>query len=229
MLKILLYGNAAERKILEEALLPHLKENNISFDIHHLSDSQKFAKNYLFNSDYRLTVAYLEGVTTYIIRSCSDMPLPYVITGSMSFPPAPEEIDEKIIRNRELASFFSPGEFTVTHRNFTRKIPYEDIDYIQSDNKKTIIHLSNGDTETVSKNIGKVKAEINRKYFVKCCLGYIVNTRNIRKIHRSGRDYKVLELKSGAKVTLTNTYFDKFAEAYSLSISRLASLKILDQ
>ncbi len=53
-------------------------------------------------------------------------------------------------------------------------IPYNEIDYIQSDNKKTIMHLTNGDREVISKNIGKINDEINRKYFVKCCI-YIQN------------------------------------------------------
>ncbi len=66
-----------------------------------------------------------------------------------------------------------------------RKIPYKEIDYIQSDNKKTIMYLTNGDREIISKNIGKINDEINRKYFVKCCMGVIVNIRNIHKIHRS--------------------------------------------
>jgi len=103
------------------------------------------------------------------------------------------------MRNLELASFYSSVEYTVTHRGFTRKIPYREIDYIQSDNKKTIMYLTNGDREVISKNIGKINDEINRKYF-----------------------------KSGAKVLMTEGYFKKFAETYSISVSRLADLKTLD-
>lgn len=228
MLKILIYGNAEERKTLEEALSKSLKENKFSFDIHHLSDSQKFIKNYLFNSNYQLIVAALGDSTKYIIKSCSGMPLPRVITGHISFPPTPEEIDEKLIRNDELASFFSPGEYTVTHRNATRKIPYEDIEYIQSEIGKSVIHLTNGDTETVSKSTNKVLKEINRKYFTRCCLGFAVNTHNVRKIHHSGKNAKVLELKSGAKIILTRTYLDKFAAACSLSFPGGSDLKTLD-
>jgi len=227
MLKILLYGSAREHKILEEALQKPLKENKISFNFQYLSNPQQLMKNYLLNSSYRLIVAYLEGSTTYVIKD-GCMPVSHIITGIMDFPPTPEEIDEKLIRNPELASFYSPGEYTVTHRNFTRKIHYEEIDYIQSDNKKTIMHLTNGDREIISKNIGKVNAEINRKYFVKCCMGVIVNTRNIRKIHHSGKNSRVIELKSGARVVMTEGYFKKFAEAYSMSVSKLADLKALD-
>ncbi len=132
------------------------------------------------------------------------------------------------MRNLELASFYSSVEYTVTHRGFTRKIPYKEIDYIQSDNKKTIMHLTNGDREVISKNIGKINDEINRKYFVKCCIGVIVNTRNIHKIHRSEKSSRVIEFKSGAKVLMTEGYFKKFAETYSMSVSRLADLKTLD-
>ncbi len=227
MLKILLYGSAEERKILEEALQKPLKKNKISFNIHYLSNLQQLMKNYLLNSSYRLIVACLDGSTTYVIKDGS-MPVSHIITGILGFPPTPEEIDAKLIRNRELASFYSSGEYTVTHRSFTRKIPYEEIDYIQSDNKKTIMHLTNGDTEIISKNIGKVNAEINRKYFAKCRIGVIVNICNIHKIQRSENDSRVIEFKSGAKVIMTRGYFKKFRDTYSMSVSGLADLKILD-
>ncbi len=228
MLKILLYGSAEERKILEEALQKPLKENKISFDIHYLSNPQQLMKNYLLNSSYRLIMACLDDSTSYVIKGGSSMPGSYVVTGVLAFPPTPEEIDEKLMRNRELASFYSSGEYAVTHRGLTHKIPYEEIDYLQSDNKKTIMHLTNGDTEIIQKGIGKVNAEINRKYFAKCCIGVIVNTRNIRKIHRSEKNSRIIELKSGAKVVMTEGYFKKFAEAYSMSVSKLADLKTLD-
>ena len=227
MLKILLYGSAGERKILEEALQKSLKENKISFNIHNLSNPQQLMKNYLLNSSYRLIVACLDGTTAYVIKGDGSVPVSYV-TGIIAFPPTPEEIDEKLIRNRELASFYSSGEYTVTHRGFTRKIPYEEIDYIRSDNKKTIMHLTNGDTEIIPKGIRKVNAEINRKYFAKCCIGYIVNTRNIHKIHRSGNNSRAIEFKSGAKVIMTSGYFKKFANAYSMSVSGLAGLNNID-
>ncbi|WP_313163534.1 LytTR family DNA-binding domain-containing protein [Sedimentibacter sp.] len=227
MLKILLYGSTQERKILEDALQKPLRGKNISFDIHYLSNPQQLMKNYLLNSSYRLIVACLDGSTSYVIKD-GCMPVSHVVTGTMSFPPTPEEIDEKLMRNPELASFYSHGEYTVTHRGLTHKIPYEEIDYLQSDNKKTIMHLTNGDTEIIQKGIGKVNAEINRKYFAKCCIGVIVNTRNIRKIHRLEKSSRIIELKSGAKVIMTEGYFKKFTDAYSMSVSKLADLKTLD-
>lgn len=228
MLKILLYGNAQERKILEEALQKPLKENRISFDIHYSSNPQQLMENYLFNRYYRLIVACLDGSTAYVIKGDGRRHDYYIAKGTISFPPTPEEIDEKLMRNPELSSFYSSGEYTVTHRGFTRKIPYEEIDYIQRDNTKTIMHLTKVDRVIISKGIGKVNDEINRKYFVKCCIGVIVNTRNIHKIHRSGNDSRVIEFKSGARVLMTEGYFKKFADAYSMSVSKLADLKTLD-
>ena len=226
MLKILLYGSAEERKILEEVLQKPLKENKISFNIRYLSNTQQLMKNYLLNSSYRLIVACLDGNTAYVIKGGSKL-VSHIVTGVLGFPPTPEEIDEKLIRNPELASFYSSGEYTVTHRGFTRKIPYEEIDYLQSDNKKTIMHLTSGDTEIIQKGIRKVDAEINRKYFAKCCIGVIANTRNIYKIHHSGNDSRVIEFKSGAKTIMARGYFKKFADAYSMSVSRLADLKTI--
>jgi len=228
MLKILLYGSAQECKILEEALQPPLKENKISFSFRSLSNPQELMENYMFNRYCRLIVACLDGSTAYVIKGDGSKHDYYIAKGTMSFPPTPEEIDEELMRNPELASFYSSREYIVTHRGFTRKIPYMEMDYIQSDNKKTIIHLTNGDREVISKNIGKINDEINRKYFVKCCIGVIVNTRNIHKIHHSEKSSRFIEFKSGAKVLMTEVYFKKFAETYSMSVSRLADLKTLD-
>ncbi len=227
MLKILLYGNAEERKILEEALQKPLKENKISFDIHYLSNPRQLMKNYLFNSSYRLIVVCMDGSTAYVIKG-DNMPASHIVTGTMSFPPSTEEIDERLMRNPELASFYSPGEYTLTQQDSTRKIPYEEIDYLQKDNKKTIMFLTNGDKEIISKNISKVITEIDRKYFAKCCSGVIVNTRNIYKIHRSGKTGRIIEFKSGSKVVMAEGYYNNFREVYSMLVPRLADLKALE-
>jgi len=228
MLKILLYGNAEERKILEEALQKPLKENKISFSFRYLSSPQELMKNYLFNKNYRLIVACLDGSTAYVIKGDGSKHDSYIAKGTMSFPHTHEEIDEKLMRNHELASLYSSGEYTITRQGITCKIPYEEIDYIQRDNKKTIMHLTNGDSEIISKGIEKVNDEINRKYFVKCCIGVIVNTRNIHKIHRSEKNSRVIEFKSGSMTLMTEGYFERFAKVYSMSVSRLADLKTLD-
>ena len=89
------------------------------------------------------------------------------------------------------------------------------------------MHLTSGDTGIIQKGMRKVDAEINRKYSAKCCIGVIVNTRNIYKIHHSGNDSRVIEFKSGAKTIMARGYFKKFADAYSMSVSRLADLKTI--
>lgn len=226
MLKILLYGSAAEQKILEEALKRPLEEYKISFKIKYLSSLQQLMKNHLLNNGCSLIVACMEGSTVYVIKG--NGPDSDIITGTMGFPPTPEEIDDRLMKNPELARFYSSGEYTLTEQGRTRKIPYEDIDYIKSNNKKTIIYLTNGNTETISKNIDEVEAEINRKYFAKCCLGHVVNTRNIYKIHAWDKNSKVLELKSGAEVVLSSVYFDKLRGIYKMAVSRDANLKNLD-
>ena len=66
------------------------------------------------------------------------------------------------------------AENIVVRQCTERKIPYEEIDYIQRDNKKTIMHLTNRDREVISRGMGNVNDDINRKYFVKYCI-YIQN------------------------------------------------------
>ncbi|NYB74315.1 LytTR family transcriptional regulator [Sedimentibacter hydroxybenzoicus DSM 7310] len=140
-----------------------------------------------------------------LIVACMDGRTSYVIKGDINKPD----------------SYIAKGTMSVppTH---------EEIDYIQRYNRKTMMFLTSGDKEIIPKGIEKVDNEINRKYFVKCCTGVIVNTRNIRKIHRSEEKSRIIELKSGAKVIMTKVYFDNFLKAYSMSVSRLANLKTLE-
>lgn len=105
MLKILLYGNAEERKTIKEALTKQLEENNISFEFHGISDLDEYVKNYMFNSDYPLKVIRLDGHTKYTIEKAGSPT--FGVLGSLSFPPTSEEIDKKFIRNDVLAGFFS--------------------------------------------------------------------------------------------------------------------------
>ncbi len=229
MLKIALYGRLKDQKIIRDALTSPLMENNISFEFHDASNSPEFIKSYLFDNDFKLFIACIDNMTSYIIRSYSDANDSHLIFGSMSFPPTPDEIKEKLLKNHDLSGTCPHGEYIIKTK---LKIRHEDIEYINAENGKTIIHLKNGDTETVSKRMSNVANELNGKHFVRCSNGYMVNVFNVRKIHKVSKDTSKIELVSGAEIPLARSYTNVFFEAYSLSIpefDRLARLKMLDE
>lgn len=232
MLKIALYGRLIDQKIIRDALTSPLMENNISFEFHDASNSSKFIKNYLFNNGFRLFIACINNETSYIIRGYSDPHSSHLIFGSMSFPPTLDEINEKLLKNHDLSSTCPHREYIIKKNNTELKILHEDIEYISTENDKTVIHLKNGDTETVSKRIGNVGKELNGKYFVRCHKGYMVNVFNVHKIHKINKGTSKIELVSGATIPLARANTNVFFEAYSMSvpgINRLARLKMLDE
>ncbi len=232
MLKIALYGRLTDQKIIRDALTSPLMENDISFEFHDASNSPEFIKNYLFDDSFRLYIACINNETSYIIRSYSDRHSSHLIFGSMSFPPTSDEINEKLLKNHELSGTCPHREYIIKKHNNELKILHENIEYISTENDKTVIHLKNGDTETVSKRMGKVGKELNGKYFVRCCNGYMVNVFNVHKIHKVNKDTSKIELVSGAMIPLTRASTNVFFEAYSMSvpeINGLAGLKMLDE
>lgn len=232
MLKIALYGRLKDQKIIRDILTSPLMENNISFEFYDASNSPEFIKKYLFDNDFRLFIACLDNKTSYIIRSYSDANDSHLIFGSMSFPPTPDEINEELLKNHDLSGTCPHGEYIIKKSNTKLKILHEDIEYINAENGKTIIHFKSGDTETVSKRMSNVANELNRKYFVKCSNGFMVNVFNVRKIHKVSKDTSKIELVSGAEIPLAKSYTNMFFEAYSLSVpefDRLARLKMLDE
>ncbi len=232
MLKIALYGKLTDQKIIRKALTSPLMENNISFEFYNASNSPKFIKDYLFDSDFKLYIACINNETSYIIRSYSDTNNSHLIFGSMSFPPTLDEINEELIKNHDLSGICPHGEYTLKKYNTELKILHEDIEYINAENGKTIIHLKNGGTETIPKRMSSIIKELNRKYFVRCANGYMVNVFNVHKIHRVNKETSEIEMLSGTKIPLSRSYTNVFFEAYSLSvpeINRLARLKMLDE
>lgn len=229
MLKIVLYSNITERKIIEKVLSQALKGNNISFKIHYTNNASRFMKDYFPDSSFKLFIACVDGSIIYMIRSQASPEASRITSGSIGFPPTPSEINKNLLRNYELSNVCPHRVYHANDGESSCEILHEDIEYIKFEKNKSVIYLKNGRAETIPKGIKAVLSELNGKYFVKCCMGYVVNIFNIRKIYYYTRSrLNMLELMSGAKIPQSKSGNDRFLNSYLLSFPEYASLKILD-
>lgn len=218
MIKIALLGNVEKRKQMESVLSQCLDEKNVICKIYHSSNSLQFMKDYYYNSDIRLCLLCYEGTITYIIKVYTNFnpKLSHCSRGTLKFPLTHENVNMHLLRKLLLPKVCPYGAYTVKRRKTTRRILHENIEYINREKNISIIHLNDGDKETTSKSTALIAKELNKKYFARCGKGYVVNIFNIDRI---SDDFKIITLKSGAKIPMTRSGKKEFLKSLSLTIT----------
>ncbi len=216
MLKIALHCNIQERKEIEPALTAYLTEKNISFEIYHVGSASKFLSDYFFQKDFQLLLICKNKGLSYIIKTYYNFDKNYMhtVSGVLELPLTSDSIEKELFNNIENTYICPYGVYNVSNKTVYHRILHEDIEYIKRVKDKSVIYLRNGDTEVTNKSINKIKKELNEKYFIICCKGYIVNMFNINK---ANKDTHSIELKSGTKIPLTKRNFQEFLRAYIFS------------
>lgn len=217
MLKIVLHCNNQEFKEIEPVLSEYLTNNNITFEIYYVGSATKFLSDYLYQKDYPLLLVCKNSNLSYMLKTYYnfDKSYMYMVSGILELPLNIDSIDKKLFNNIESTYCCPYGIYNINNRTVFRKILHEDIEYIQRLNDKSVIFLRNGETEEINKSINKIKTELNEKYFIKCCKGYIVNIFNIEKVNKNTN---TIELKSGIKIPLTRKNFQEFLKSYIFSV-----------
>lgn len=217
MLKIALHCDKKSLKQLEHTLTQYFEEKKIPFEISHVGSAPKFLSNYFFNNNYQLLFTYKDNQLSYIMKTYHNFDKNYVhmVSGILELPLKSVVLEKELFNNIENSYCCPFGTYIISNRTFFHSILHEDIEYIHRENNKSVIHLRNGETAETSKNINTIKKELNEKYFVKCCKGYLVNTFNIKK---ANKDTHTIELKSGAIIPLTRRNFQEFLRTYIFSM-----------
>jgi len=217
MLKIALHCDIQSRKQIETVLFQYMNGKNIPFEIYHVGSASKFISDYFFQKDFRLMLIYKNNSLSYIMKTYHNFDKNYMhmVSGILKFPLEIDNMEKELFVNIETTYRCPYGVYNVSTRAAFNRILHEDIEYIRRFKNKSVIYLGNGETEEIGKSISKIKKELNEKYFVKCCKGYIVNIFNIKKVNR---DTHTIELKSGVVIPLTKRNFQEFLKAYILSI-----------
>lgn len=217
MLKIVLHCSNKEYKEIEPVLSEYLTNKNIAFEIYHVGSATKFLSDYLYQKDFQLLLVCKNSSLSYMLKTYYNFDKSYMhmVSGILELPLNFDSIDKELFNNIESTYCCPYGIYNVSNRKVFRKILHEDIEYIQRLNDKSVIFLRDGETEEINKSINKIKTELNEKYFIKCCKGYIVNIFNIEKVNK---DTHTIELKSGIKIPLTRKNFQEFLKSYIFSV-----------
>lgn len=87
------------------------------------------------------------------------------------------------------------------------------IEYIHRENNCSVIHMDDGETISVSKNLVKIAEALNRSYLVKCSREYVIN---IKAIEYMSEDYKTFKMKSGTEIPISKAGFESFLKSFSI-------------
>jgi two-component system LytT family response regulator len=96
--------------------------------------------------------------------------------------------------------------FTVSKKTETIRLDYDAIDYFEKIGHKVKVHTANRAVEFYG-NFGKLLAELDPNFFVKCHQGYIINTAKI-KVYRE----KTLILEGNLPIPVSRPYISNIKE-----------------
>jgi DNA-binding LytR/AlgR family response regulator len=80
--------------------------------------------------------------------------------------------------------------FPIRNRDETERIPYEQIDYFESSNRKVYLHINSGaKIYEFNAKMDDVVSAVAAPGFIRCHQSYLVNLNNVRKVDKVGRAF----------------------------------------
>ncbi len=114
--------------------------------------------------------------------------------------------------NPESKKSAEPKEVLLRDGNVTRSVPTDDIYYIESNNRKIIVHMRDEVIECYGK-IGELELELKEGFF-RIHKGYLVNMKYVEGYNRTE-----VRVKNGNILLLSKYKYQDFAKAYQKFIS----------
>lgn len=115
-------------------------------------------------------------------------------------------------RHLETKKSAEPMEILVRDGNVTRKIPADDIYYIESSNRKIIVCMQNEKIECYGK-IGELENELKKGFF-RIHKGYLINMKYVERYNRTE-----VRMKNGDSLIISKYKYQNFIKAYMEYIS----------
>gem|GEM_PF-303675 len=216
--KIALYGNNEKLNQVEDVLSKDLNEKDIPFEIHRISDSEQFLREFFLKDEYTLFMMSEKGYLQYLLKIYKNFDRQTVryAYGKLKFPLTQKELSNQIIEAVKSCHTCPYGVYAAKNSKMSRLIQHSEIECIYKEKNKSIFYLSSGETMEVSDSQSMILKELDTNYFIKCKKGYIVNFFNIEQV---SDDYKTLTMKSGVEIPMTRTGQKEFFKSLSLSIT----------
>ena len=216
--KIALYGNYKKLNQIEDVLSGYLDENVVPYEIHRISDSEQFLREFLTKDDYLLFIISEKGSVSYLLKIYKnfDRKTSRYAYGKLNYPLTQNELSSRIIEAVKSSHTCPYGVYAAQNTKLSCLIQHADIEYIHKENSKSIFYLCSGETIEVPDSLSWVFTMLDTNYFIKCSKGYIINFFNIEKV---SDDYKSIIMKSGAEIPMSRIGKKQFLKSLSLSIT----------
>ncbi|MBP1925637.1 DNA-binding LytR/AlgR family response regulator [Sedimentibacter acidaminivorans] len=220
MITIGIYADSIDRKKISIAVIQFLKENQIEGKVSYIRKSHEILNVFDQHCKYNIIIISKNNELTYIKRNSSH----YVkkslqlTTGLLVSPLNSENLGEIIISEN---NYNCPHGFYKIDTNKTmRLVPYKDIEYFHWSEGKSILYLTNNETEDISNTVKRIKTELSEDYFVECARGYIVNLYNVKKIDKINQE---ITLKSENKIPINRK---KFQHTFKMLIKDIYGMEL---
>ncbi len=216
--KIAIYGNAKKQSQIEDVLTRFLKKNDLLFEIHRVSDSEQFLREFLLKDDYRLFLISEKGTVTYLLKIYKnfDLQTSRYVYGKLKFPLTQKGLSNQMLEVLKSSHTCPYGVYAAKNGKMSRLIQHEDIECIYKQKTKSVFYLQSGETMEVPDSLSGILTELDANYFIKCSKGFIVNFFNIEQV---SDDYKTLIMKSGVEIPMSRIGQKNFFKSLSLSIT----------
>lgn len=159
-------------------------------------DTARFLRNF----GYGEKLIFLTATDRFAVESYDVNADGYIIK-----PPSPIKI--RMLFDKFSADCNSDA-YSVKNRNNIIYIPYNDIEYIESNNSKCVLHHVDGRLYNIYKKLADIEAELDGKSFLRCHQSYIINMSKVRTM----TDY--FRLHSGTIIPIRIRNINDIRKAY---------------
>lgn len=155
----------------------------------------------LRNMNYRGNIIFLTVTEEFAVQSYDVEASGYLVK--------PHDINKiSAVLDRLLRNYENVKTYQIKKRNVIIKVPYSDIEYIESNNSKCILRHTDGTKYTIYKKLNDIEEELNNKTFLRCHQSYLVN---MNKIDSVDTDFT---MKSGDVVPIRTRNFNEIRNEY---------------
>ena len=106
--------------------------------------------------------------------------------------------------------------FTVKNKESLYRVPYSDVIYFESNQRKVILHTEKQIIEFYGK-LSDVLSKLPADSFFRCHQSYIINAAKVRKFDKAGRCFV---MKSGEIIEISKSHYSQAAESYDAFAQR---------
>lgn len=155
----------------------------------------------LRNMNYKGKIIFLTATEEFAVQSYDVEASGYLVK--------PHDINKiSTVLDRVLSNYEDVYTYPIKKRNVIIKVPYSDIEYIESNNSKCILHHIDGTKYTIYKKLNDIEEEINNNTYLRCHQSYLVN---MNKVESVDTDFT---MKSGDIVPIRTRNFNEIRKEY---------------